>query len=81
MKIAAIGQMKHITFSPIPPYQLFQSVYAHVDWVIPWNADVPLLEIFLIDLIRVPRACIEEQGDHKRWTHACLLLRHGCRFV
>lgn len=42
------------TFSPIPPYQLLEGIDADVVWVHVLDGDIALLEIFLIDLVRMP---------------------------
>ena len=47
---------KH-TFSPVPPDQFFQRVHADVVGVHLFHCDVALLQVLLIDLVRVPRSC------------------------
>lgn len=48
------------TFPPISPYQLFEGVYADIVGVHILNDDVALLEVFLVDLVGVPRTRCEQ---------------------
>ena len=43
-----------LTFSPILPYQVFQIVYAQVDWIVSLHANISLLQILLVQLVRMP---------------------------
>jgi hypothetical protein len=45
------------TFPPVSPYQLLESVDTDVVRVHVLNIDVALLEIFFVDLVRVPSSC------------------------
>jgi hypothetical protein len=42
------------TFSPVPPYQLLEGVDADIVRVHVLDRDIALLEISLIDLVRMP---------------------------
>lgn len=50
-----------LTVSPIPPYQLLHRVHADVHGIHVIDRHIALLEIFLVELERVPCASREEQ--------------------
>lgn len=53
------------TFSPFPPDQLLERIYAHQHRVVSVHLDITLLKVFLVDLVRVARAIREKQRDEE----------------
>jgi len=53
------------TFSPFPPDQLLERVYAHQHRIVPLHRDIALLKVFLVDLVGVARAVREEERDEE----------------
>lgn len=53
------------TVSPFPPDQFLERVDAHQHRVVPLHRDIALLEVFLVDLVRVARAVREQERDEK----------------
>lgn len=53
------------TFSPVPPYQLLERVDTDVVGVHVLDADVALLEVLFLNLVRVSRTTGEEQHNNQ----------------
>ncbi len=71
-------EMRMHTFPPVPPYQLLERVHADVVGIHVVNINITLLEIFLLNLIWVPRATSEKQHYHQHRPVGVVWVRGWC---
>lgn len=70
--------MRMRTFSPVPPYQLLERVYADVVGVHVLDIDIALLEVFLLNLVGVSRATRKEQHYYQHGAVGVVWVRGWC---
>lgn len=63
--VRRLGRNKVRTFPPVSPYQLLERVDTNIIGVHVLHLDIALLQVLLLDLVRVPRAAGEKQHYHQ----------------